>query len=60
MAQMSLFQQTGEKAVLKKIEGDDALAYEGDIDLRRIIAPPPDLSDLLSLYLDRKDKHDEA
>ena len=41
-------------------EGDDVLAYEGDIDIRRIIAPPPDLSDLLSLYLDRKDKHDEA
>jgi hypothetical protein len=33
MAQMSLFQQTGEKAVLKKIEGDDALTYEGDIDI---------------------------
>ena len=40
-------------------EGDDVLVYEGDIDIRGIISPPPDLSDLFAFYLERKYRIDE-
>ncbi len=40
-------------------EGDDVLVYEGDIDIRGIISPPPDLSDLFAFYLERKYRMDE-
>ena len=36
--------------------GRDVLTFEGDIDIQAINSPPPDLSDLLALYLDRKDR----
>ena len=40
-------------------EGDEVLVYEGDIDIRGIISPPPDLSDLFAFYLERKYRIDE-
>ena len=35
------------------------LVYEGDIDIQGVLSPPPDLSDLFALYLERKYRKEE-